>query len=70
MLKVSSCLLSDNLCLADISIGTCLYRYFNLDIERPTLVNLERYYAALSERPAYQQHVMMPFGGLFGRLDF
>jgi glutathione S-transferase len=70
MLDSTSCVLGDELRLADISIGTCLYRYLNLDIERPRLPNLDRYYAALCERLAYRQHVMIPFDDLFGRLDF
>lgn len=62
--------LGDALSLADIPLGTCLYRYFNLDIDRPQLPNVERWYATLMARPAYQAHVMVPFDDLFGRLDF
>jgi glutathione S-transferase len=39
-----------------------LYKYYNLDIERPALPNLEAWYARLCERPAYQLHAMIPFG--------
>ena len=49
------------LTLADIPAGTTLYRYFELDIERPSLPNVEAWYARLAERPAYRQHVMVPF---------
>lgn len=63
-------LLGDNLSLADIPAGTALYRYFELEIERPSLSNVERWYRALQQRPAYREHIMVPFGELFGRLDY
>ena len=62
-------LLGYNLSLADIPAGTALYRYFELEIERPSLPNVERWYHALQQRPAYREHIMVPFGELFGRLD-
>jgi glutathione S-transferase len=31
---------------------------------------VERWYHALQQRPAYRKHVMVPFGELFGRLDY
>ncbi len=37
-------LLGDALTLADIAIGTSLYRYFELEIERPPLPQVERWY--------------------------
>ena len=63
-------LLGDELSLADIPAGCHLYRYFNLDIERPDLPRVTAWYARLVERPAYREHVMLPFDDLFGRLDF
>jgi glutathione S-transferase len=63
-------LLGDDLALADISIGTCLYRYFNLEIERPALANVEAWYDRLQSRPAFRDHVMIPFDDLFGRLGY
>jgi glutathione S-transferase len=54
--------------LADITAGTSLYRYFELDIERPQLAQVERWYRALQERPAFRAHVMIPFEELRGRL--
>jgi len=41
--------------LADIPLGPIAHRFFSLDIERPDLPNLRRWYAALSERPAFQK---------------
>ncbi len=63
-------LLSDRLTLADIPAGAHLYRYFGLDIARPQVPNVERWYRTLAERPAYRAHVMVPFGDLFGRLEY
>ena len=61
-------LLGETLSLADITAGTSLYRYFELEIERPKLPNVERWYRTLRERDAYRQHIMIPFGELRGRL--
>jgi glutathione S-transferase len=63
-------LAGDNLSLADIPVGTSLYRYFELDIERPNLPNVEIWYQRLQQRPAYREHVMIPFGELQGRLEY
>lgn len=63
-------MLGDAFTLADIPIGTHLYRYFNIDIERPPLPNVEAWYRRLEARPAYRQHVAIPFQELYGRLDF
>jgi glutathione S-transferase len=63
-------LLGDGLSLADITIGTHLYRYFNIDIRRPELPNVERWYARLQTHTAYREHVMVPFDDLYGRLAY
>ena len=63
-------MLGDRLTLADIPIGTHLYRYFNLEIERPSVPNLHAWYHRLQERPAYRAHVMVPFSDLRGRLEY
>ena len=55
--------------LADIPAGTSLYRYFELDIERPNVANVTAWYKRLRERPAYREHVMIPFAELRGRLE-
>ncbi len=52
----------DNLTMGDIPLGANLYRYFSLPIERPAFPNLEAWYGRLCQRPAYQQHAMVPFG--------
>lgn len=52
----------DSFTIADIPLGCVAYRYFNIGIERPALPHFEAWYARLSERPAYQKHVMRFFG--------
>ena len=49
--------------VADIPMGAMTYRYFRLAIERPELPCVERWFELLEERPAFQQHVAVPFGG-------
>ncbi len=48
--------------IGDIPLGAAIERYFTLQIERPRLPALEAWHARLRERPAYQAHVMRPFG--------
>jgi glutathione S-transferase len=63
-------LLDEALTLADITAGTALYRYFELEIERPALPQVTRWYHTLQQRPAFRTHVMIPFRELHGRLDY
>lgn len=60
----------EELTLADIPAGTALYRYFCLEIERPSVPNVEAWYERLQERPAYREHVMVPFDDLKGKLGY
>ncbi|HKT14760.1 MAG TPA: glutathione binding-like protein, partial [Allosphingosinicella sp.] len=60
-------LCGDTLSLGDIPAGSTLYRYYELDLPRPSLPNVEAWYARLQARPAYREHVMLPFGELEGR---
>ena len=53
-----------DLSIADIALGTLMYRYYNLAIERPRLVNVEAWYERLTRRPAYREHVMVDFASL------
>jgi len=52
----------DALTVGDIPVGIYAYRWYQFDIERKTLPNLQRWYAALAERPAFQTHVMVGLG--------
>src|SRR3989442_525159 len=56
-----------SLSLDDVTAGTSLYRYFELEIERPQLTQVERWYRSLQEREAFRTHIMIPFGELRGR---
>jgi glutathione S-transferase len=51
-------------------ILTSLFRYFGLDIERPSLPHVQAWYDRLQERQAYRDHVIVPFTELRGRLDY
>ena len=70
LLEGRSFLLGETLSLADITAGTSLYRYFELQIERPKLPQVERWYRTLQQREGYRTHIMIPFGELRGRLDY
>jgi glutathione S-transferase len=70
LLEGRAYLLGDALSLADITIGTSRYRYFELEIERPSLPQIERWYRTLQQRAAFAKHVMIPFGELRGRPDY
>ena len=63
-------LAGDRFTLGDIPLGASLYRYFELDIDRPALPRVEAWYARLKSRPAYREHVMIPFDDLKSRLAF
>jgi len=54
-------LAGDAFTLADIQFGHVLYRYFDIDIARPYLPGIERYYKALTQRPAFAEHVMVSY---------
>jgi glutathione S-transferase len=70
MLTTRPFLLGDALSLADMPIATSLYRYFELEIERPAIPNVRAWYERLQQRPAYRARVMLPFGELRGRLAY
>ncbi len=55
-------IVGDQLTMGDIPIGALLFKYYNLDIQRPSMPNLEAWYARLCGRSAYQTHAMIPFG--------
>ncbi len=55
-------IIGDSFSMGDIPLGAMMYKFYNLDIERPELPNIEAWYARLCERPAFQTHAMIPFG--------
>jgi len=46
--------------IADVPLGALTYRWYGLDVEHPDYQNLRAWYERLCERPAYQEHVMIP----------
>ncbi|TDI89657.1 MAG: glutathione S-transferase [Gammaproteobacteria bacterium] len=56
--------------LADIPAGMTLYRWFEMEIDRPAMRHVERWYEALQERPAYQASICIPFPELVGKLEY
>jgi len=48
------------LSLAEIVLGTQIYRWYAFPIERPELANLRRWYDRLRERAGFQQHIETP----------
>lgn len=57
-------LAGQNFTLADIQFGHILYRYYDIAIDWPSRPRVERYYQALTERPAYREHVMVSYDAL------
>ena len=57
-------LAGDDLTPADIHLGHMLYRYFDIDIDRPDLPALRAYYDRLARRAAYRDHVMISYESL------
>lgn len=56
--------IGEALTTADIVIGHVLFRWFDIDIPRRARPNIEAYYHRLTQRPAYQQHVMVDYSPL------
>ena len=53
-------LAADALTIADIPLGCSIWRWMALPIERPRMPNVERWFDALTQRPAYKKIVMLP----------
>ena len=50
-----------SLTMGDVALGSLVYRWFELDIDRPDLPSLRAWYERLADRPAYQKTVMVSF---------
>jgi len=53
-------ILGDSPSMADIPLGCAAYRWHEMEIDRPDLSHLKRWWRRLADRPAYRQHVMLP----------
>jgi len=47
--------------IGDIALGSIVYRWLELDIERPDLPSLRAWHSRLEDRPAYRETVMVSF---------
>ena len=57
-------LAGDDFSLADIQMGHCLYRYYDIDVVRADLPHLQAYYSRLQTRPGFSHHVMASYDEL------
>jgi glutathione S-transferase len=53
-------LAGDAFTMGDIPAAATVHRWYSLDIERPEMPYLKRWYDRMQERPAFQQIVMTP----------
>ena len=53
-------LCGDHLTMADIALGTAVWRWYNMQTERPKLANVEAWHERLKQRPGFQKYVMLP----------
>ena len=53
-------LAGSELSLAEIVLGTLVYRWHTFSIERPPLKNLKAWYERMRERPGFRAHIEIP----------
>jgi len=58
----SAFLAGDSLTIGDIVLGCFRWRLDGLAWKRPATPNVDRWFAALKQRPAYKQWIMVPVG--------
>lgn len=46
--------------IGDIPVGSAVYRWMNLPVERVPLPRIDAWYGRLQQRPAYRRHIMLP----------
>ena len=59
-LRSHTYLAGDAYTVGDIALGAGVWRWIALPIERPARPHVERWFDALSQRPAYRKIVMAP----------
>ena len=64
VLSARAYLAGDDFSLADIQLGHCLYRYYDIDGLRAKLPHLHSYYKRLQTRPGFSRHVMASYDEL------
>jgi glutathione S-transferase len=70
LLAMQTHLAGDRFTMADIPAGMTLYRWFEMDLDRPSMPHLEAWYEKLRQRPAYVKAVCVPFEDLVGKVNF
>ena len=50
----------DEFSMGDIPVGASAFRWFAMDLARPDLPHLHRWYQRLMERPGFRDYVMLP----------
>jgi glutathione S-transferase len=48
------------LTIGDIPLGTISWRWFGIDMERPSLPNVEAWFKRLGQREAFRKSVLLP----------
>lgn len=66
-LETSPYLAGDHLTYADIVAGASLYRWFTMDIERPSLPAVEAWHQRMLARPAFEKAVCVSYEELRAR---
>lgn len=59
-LNNSKWIAGDHMSVGDINLGSFIYCWFEIPLDREPLPALEAYYQNLKNRPAYREHVMLP----------
>ena len=59
-LENNAYILGDELTMGDVPLGCAAYRWHTMDIKRPYLPNLKRWWESLAVRRVYKEHVMLP----------
>jgi glutathione S-transferase len=69
-LSQNTYLAGETFTMGDISCAVSLYRYFETGLQVPRFPNVMTWYDRLLERPAYKEHIAVPFNELKGRLEY
>jgi glutathione S-transferase len=59
----------DSFSFGDIVLGCFMWRYNALDVAKPAVPNVMRWFEALKGRPAYRQWIMVPVGSNIAEWD-
>ena len=60
-LEANEYVAGSSLTMGDVALGSLVYRWFELDIDRPDLPSLRAWYERLADRSAFQKTVMVSF---------